>query len=334
LQAAHLVGSVAGMANDAEFPWYKDVDIHLIFAAGAPALQPDGPFSNNVETRYAGLLIEAGLKPAGDYRSAEAVLANAEIADHVRGDNILYDPCGLLAALQAPVTQAFARRRWVQARCMCDQAGFHHILNGVPAAETGFGASGVVMLAGYAMTRLTALLCDATLRPPTTGGRSWLRAQEILAAWGRQDLYNRWPALFHMASIAPERAAGVVNGAAALFDRAVVVKRSPHPFGHKLHPHLRPYFVETCRGLLAEGHAAEAALWAMAFFLAATDVLQVDGPPAEQEGAARQQAALLAELELETPVQCRRLLAGVTAVGAQVGALAETIVAGNPEIRD
>src|SRR5262245_61907940 len=84
LQAAHLVGSAAGAPAEAEFPAYKDVDVHLIFEEGAPMLIPQNPFAHLVETEYEGLLIEAGLKPSGDYGSPEAVLANPEIADHVR----------------------------------------------------------------------------------------------------------------------------------------------------------------------------------------------------------------------------------------------------------
>ncbi|HEX9115854.1 MAG TPA: hypothetical protein VGA61_07280 [Anaerolineae bacterium] len=83
LRAAHLVGSVAAAPDDAPFPAYKDVDMHLIFDEGSPMLISRGPFLHPIEAEYRGLMIEAGLKPVADYRSPEAVLANPEIADHL-----------------------------------------------------------------------------------------------------------------------------------------------------------------------------------------------------------------------------------------------------------
>ncbi|MCB0222985.1 MAG: hypothetical protein KDI02_04810 [Anaerolineae bacterium] len=65
LCAAHLVGSITTMAPETPFPDYKDVDLHLIFAPNSPALAHHGPFSNNLEFSYKGLMVEGGLKAAG-----------------------------------------------------------------------------------------------------------------------------------------------------------------------------------------------------------------------------------------------------------------------------
>ena len=49
LRAAHLVGGITSMPEEAPFPAHKDVDVHLVFDEGSPALQPTGPFQNILE---------------------------------------------------------------------------------------------------------------------------------------------------------------------------------------------------------------------------------------------------------------------------------------------
>ena len=55
LQAAHLVGGLTTMPDDAPFPAYKDVDLHLIVDEDSALLTSGGPFMPIIETEYAGL---------------------------------------------------------------------------------------------------------------------------------------------------------------------------------------------------------------------------------------------------------------------------------------
>jgi hypothetical protein len=295
----------------------------------------EGPFDYPIiETKHRDLLIEAGKKPVTEYSSPEVVLANPEIANHLLVNSTLYDPDGLLADLRGPVEREFARRHWVQARGNYERAGFARALGMAAEAEARMGPAAVANLSGYSLTYLVAMLCVATLRPPTTGGRSWLRAREILHAWGRPELYEEWPALFNLQGTTPEQAIGHIDETADLFDKALAVKRSPHPFGHKLHAHLRPYFVQTCRDLVAEGFPAEGSVWASPFFFASTDILQMDGPAEERPKWAERQAAWLAELGFGTPAERGRVLKRLNALGEQTFELADTIIARNPDITD
>src|SRR5690349_7017040 len=111
LRAAHLVGGITARPDDAEYPSYKDVDVHLIFEDGSPALRHEGPFPHILEVSYQSLSIESGLKPVSLYDSPETVLANPEIAYHLTVDSILHDPTGLLADLRRHVTPEYPRRR-------------------------------------------------------------------------------------------------------------------------------------------------------------------------------------------------------------------------------
>src|SRR5215213_9695730 len=67
LRAAHLTGGISALEDDDLFPAEKDVDLHLIFPEQSTLLQTDSmPL---LETQYAGLAIEAGLKSMSWNRS-------------------------------------------------------------------------------------------------------------------------------------------------------------------------------------------------------------------------------------------------------------------------
>lgn len=334
LRAAHLVGGLTSMPDHAPFPIHKDVDLHLIFDEGSPALVPDGPFANLIEVEYRGLLIEAGSKPVGDYRSAEAVLANPEIAHHLTLDSVLYDPTGLLREVQGPVRRDFARRRWVRARVDAEQAALQHILAMLPAARAMWGAAGEVNILGYSFTRPTAALADATLRPPRIGARMLLHLRDRLVEIDRLDLYEAALAVLGLAGVTPKRVEQHLHETAAAFDLAVQVRQTPHPFQHKLHAHLRPYFVSSCREMLDEGHHREALLWIVAYATATTGVILADGPLALKPAAAERLAVLLRELDMEAAEARAAAFERAQRLHKRLFALAAGIIERHPLIRD
>src|SRR5688572_23538049 len=73
---AHLLGSILRSAPDAPFPSYRDVDINLIVLDESHPTQ-----TNNVD--YNGLILEFSTVSSAGYRSAEAVLANPELASNL-----------------------------------------------------------------------------------------------------------------------------------------------------------------------------------------------------------------------------------------------------------
>ncbi|MDP9364432.1 MAG: hypothetical protein M3Q10_09460 [Chloroflexota bacterium] len=158
LRAAHFVGGVTGMADDASFPADKDVDLHLVFAEGSPELERAGLFAGLLDAVHGGVRIEAGVESIADDRSAEAVLANPEIAHHLLGESIVHDSTGLLAGLQREVRRGYPRRRWVHARLEHERNGLAGALALLPMARQAHGASGEVNLFGYTTTFATAAL--------------------------------------------------------------------------------------------------------------------------------------------------------------------------------
>ncbi len=321
------------MPDEAPFPAYKDVDMHLVFDDGSPALRPDGPFPNIMEVSYGGLLIEAGVKPVAEYGSPEAVLGNPEIAYHLTVDSVLYDPSCLLGGLREPVTREYARRPWVLARLEHERRGLEGALGMMPMAAS-FGATGEIMILGYSTTFLSAALGIAALKPPKMGGRMLIHMRGVLAEYERLDLYDEILDVFGVRDAGRERVEELLGEAAEAFDLAVGVRRTPHPFQHKLHAHLRPYFVESCRGMIADGYHREALTWASAFYCASTDVILVDGPEAEKPKFAERQAGLLRELGAETAEQLVVKVERAYRLHERIFSLAHEVAASNPLIVD
>jgi hypothetical protein len=332
LRAAHLVGGITTTPDEAPWPAHKDVDLHLIFDEASPALVPTGPFPRPIEVAYAGLLIEAGLKSVADYRSAEAVLANPEIAHHLTRDSLLYDPDALLSDLQPCVRAAYPCRRWVQARLDYERGGLAGALTLLPMARATWGGSGEAMVLGYTSTFIAAALSVVTLAAPTTGSRGTLRVRDVLQEYGRPDLYEAFLATQGLVGTNPKRIAAFLREGEAAFDLAVTVRRSPHPFQHKLHAHLRPYFVTSCQSLLDEGYHREALLWLTPYYHASTDVILADGPEAERASYAARHAAFLEELGMGSEAARTAKFEQANQVYDQIFALAADIVAHRPDI--
>jgi hypothetical protein len=332
LRAAHLVGSITTMPEDAPFPGHKDVDLHLIFEPGSPMLVPAGPFAHLIEAEYAGLLIEAGLKSTEEYRSPDAVLANPEIAHHLTVDSVLHDPDGMLHALLGPVRAGYAKRRWVVARLEHERAGLAGALGRREAVRSFSGASGEANILGYTCTFAASALAVATLRSPSTGSRVMLRAREVLHEHGRLDLYARWLNAFGVDRLDWAQVERRLREGMEAFDLAVTVRRKQYPFGHKLHAHLRPYFVESCRSLLSEGFHREALHWLTPYYHASTDVILAEGPPEVRERFAARHAGFLADLGLDTEASRDRAFEQVGRVHDEMFTLAENIIASHPSV--
>lgn len=341
LRAAHLVGSITTMADDAIFPADRDVDLHLIFDDGEPALAGGNPWLSLIEESYAGIMIEAGLKSTTAYRSADSVLANPEIAHHLTVDSVLYDPDGLLGDLQAAVRRDYRHRRWVCARLAHERQGLAEAFGLLASARASWGASAEVNLLGYTMTFATAALWIASLLPPRMGSRTLLRLREQLARHDRLDLYEALLTTFGLANVAPAEVEGYLREATEGFDLGLAIRErsaSPEtifgPFQHKLHRHLRPYFLGACRSMLDEGHHREALGWILPYHLATTDVILTHGPAAVKPEFATRQARLLHTLGLDTPDA--RVAAGerATTIYAEIFTLVDAIIARHPDVID
>jgi hypothetical protein len=265
---AHLMGGITSMASGETFPTYRDVDLHLIFRDD---IKMPG---QNVETLYKGLMIEAGFRQQKDYRSPEVVLADPVIASHMAVPSIVYDPTGWLTRLQEAVAQEYAQPRWIQVRCEAEK---RQAFGWLERAASLLDPITALNLLGYTCTFVSGVLALASLQP-ITGRRGLVQMRRILEGQGRLDLHERLLAVIGVAHLSREQVECALRDAAEVFDIAVRVKRTPHPFGHKMYAHLRPYLVEGTQEMIREGYHREAAGWVMAYYASSIQIIQTDAP--------------------------------------------------------
>lgn len=333
-RAAHLVGGITAMPENAAFAVHKDVDVHLIFDDDSPMLKTGGPFPAVLEESFRDVPIEAGLKPVAEYASAEAVLANPEIAFHLTVDSDLYDPDGLLRDLHGGVVAGYARRQWVCARLDHERRGFAGALGMTEMVSRAYGAAGEVALLGYPMTFMTGALQVARLEPPRMGGQTLVRLREALAAHHRLDDYETLLDILGLAAVPPDEIERRLAEGAEAFDLAVRVMCAPHPFGHKLRPHLRDYFVESCRAMIAGGNHREALGWLAPYYVSTAGVILAEGPESAKPRTAARLDAFLRLLGMASADERVARFGRMRAFGTEMFALADQIVGANPGVRD
>jgi hypothetical protein len=124
-----------------------------------------------------------------------------------------------------------------------------------------------------------------------------------------------------------------LRAAIEAFDIAVRVKRTPHPFGYKMHAHLRPYLVDGTQEMIREGFHREAVGWLMAYYASSIQIIQADAPSkltldmqAKFEECMGQQLGLTGADTWKVRIKRAR------AVFSEVFTLADEIIAHNPAI--
>jgi hypothetical protein len=332
-RAAHLVGGITAMDEDATFPLTKDVDLHLIFENGSALLQQHGPVPNILEAQVAGLAIEAGLKPISDYESPAAILGNPELAFHFTVESSIYDPDGWLSGLSRAVIPHYADREWVDARMRHELIGLERAFGMRALANELLGPSGELSMLGYSSTFLAGAFSVAALRSPKIGGRVFVTIREYLDELDRLDLHERLLAIFGLDRMSLPEAQELLEETAQFFDLALIRKQRPHPFDHKLHGHLRPYLVESCQRMIDDGFHRESVAWMLPFHLATTDILAIDGTPAEQRWAAQRQEDFLEERRFATPEMRDIRFAEMEQLSSEIFALCWTMIERNQAIR-
>jgi hypothetical protein len=332
-RAAHLVGGITAMDDDAYFPPTKDIDMHLIFESDSPMVQQRGPMPNILEAQVAGLAIEAGLKPVSEYESPAAILGNPELAFHFTVESSLYDPDGWLSSLSREVIPQYADREWVDARMQHELVGQERAFALRPLAQELLGPSGELSMLGYSSTFLAGAFSVAALRAPKIGGRVFVTIRDYLDEFDRLDLQERLLAIFGLDRMSSPEAQELLEETGLFFDLALLRKQQPHPFDHKLQPHLRPYLVDSCQRMIDEGFHRESVAWMIPFHLAATDILAIDGTEMERDWAARRQARFLEERRFGSPEMRDARFAEMIQLSAEIFALCSAMIERNVAIR-
>ena len=109
-----------------------------------------------------------------------------------------------------------------------------------------------------------------------------------------------------------------LQGAMGAFDRAVEVYRTQVPYGFKLHPYVRPYFLRATQEMMDRGYHREAMIWVWVCHWISNAALQNDAPEDEKVQFQAGFDRLLEDMGLSTPEE-------IAAQGERTRALAEEI---------
>jgi hypothetical protein len=319
-RGAYFAGSMPGLAEDARIDPASDLDVHLVTAEADPPLKPG-------KIVHSGALLDVSYIPARLVASAREVLGHYHLAGAFRIDAILADPSGELRRLQAEVARHFAEDAWVRGRCAHALGNSESRLRAIDAAAP-WHEQVTAWLFGTGVT--THVVLVAALRNPTVRLR-YLRAREVLAEYGRSDIYAEMLRLLGCADMPAARAEHHLAELAQTFDAAAAALRTPYSFGTDISASARPISIDGSRALIAAGDHREAVFWIVATFGRCHAVLATDAPDVLRARAPAFDA-LLADLGIGSTADLQRRAGQVLRFLPAVAETAEAIMAANPAV--
>lgn len=321
-QGAFYHGSTNWLPDDAPFPATSDLDVMVVLADPGLVAKP-GKFI------YHGVLLEVSLMPGDQLRSPEFVLGQAHLAGSFRAPGIIADPTGWLATLQAAVSQDYAKRRWVAARCAQVQeriAAYLRALNEAPLFHDQ------VSCWLFATGNTTHLLLVAGLENPTVR-RRYGATRDLLAAYGQLDCYETLLELLGCARMSQERAAQHLDALTQAFDAASAVVTPSYLFAADMSEQGRPVAIDGSRELIARGDQREAIFWMLATYARCQAVFYRDAPSLQERFSVGFRE-LLGDLGITSLADMQRRGEAVRAALPQIWMVAEAIMAANPGIAE
>src|SRR5205814_4965207 len=107
--------------------------------------------------------------------------------------------------------------------------------------------------------------------------------------------------LLGVAHFDARRAESYLAAAAAAFDRAVAVRRTPTAYGFKLQAYVRLYMLEGSQEMISAGYPREAMIWIAGTLVLANQTIQLDAPVEERPAFQASVDELLDESGLRAP---------------------------------
>lgn len=318
---AFLHGSINEMPDHVPLPATSDVDVMLVVDGVPPALKL-GKFDDQ------GVLLEVSFLAAAGVASPEAVLRQYAIAPSLRYPSVIWDPSGRLSALQSDVARAFAQQRWVRERC---EDARQNVLRHAAALRAPRPYHDQVMAWLFAAGVTTHVLLVAGLHNPTVRKR-YLAVRRLLNAYGHADFYPTLLGLMGATHVSRAQANAHVDALDAAFDAAGAVLSTPYRFAADMQPAAKVIAVHGSRDLIRQGDHREALFWITAIYSRCMHVLTVDGTPALLAQHAPGYHRLLADLGMHGSDDLHRGVERITAAVPAVWAVAEEIMARNPEV--
>lgn len=187
---------------------------------------------------------------------------------------MIADPTGHLTALKTRIAPSFATAAATESRCQ-------DVLGRIRARTASLDASAPwhqqVTAWMFPTSLTTQVPLVAALRPPTVRLR-YLRAREVLAAHGRDDVYDHLLGLLGCAGVEPAAVQHHLEALAVTFDTAAALARTRFEYSADIAPPARAAAIDGSRRLVDDGNHREAVFWVIATASRCQSVVDVDAP--------------------------------------------------------
>ena len=318
---AFFHGSINWLPDEAVLPATSDLDLMVVLDAADPPEKPGKFF-------YRDVMLEVSFLPGAQLGSAGQVLSQYNLAGSFHTASVIADPNGRLTELQRAVARDYAKRAWVRRRC---ENARGKILTAFTLRESvPFPDQVTAWLFPTGIT--THVLLVAGLRNPTVRTR-YLAVRELLRAYDRLDLYEPLLALLGCGELRCERAGEHLAALTEAFDAAKRVIRTPFFFAADISDVGRPVAIGGSQELIARGDHREAVFWMVATYSRCQSVFHHDAPELYERFDSGYRA-LLGDLGIASFADLQRRYDDVVRSLPQVWAVAESIMAANPDIED
>lgn len=319
---ACYAGSANWLPDNATLPATSDLDVWVILTGPIP--EKMGKFI------YQDVMLEVSYMSQDQFQSPELILGDYHLAGNFRAPNIILDPSGQLAQLQAAVAKAYARRQWVYRRCEHARNKILTMLQGLKASDP-FHDQVNTWLFPAGIT--THVLLVAGLKNPTVR-RRYMAARDLLAEYQHLDFYEALLELLGCAQMSRERVEHHLAALTKVFDLTKTMVKTPFPFTSDINDMSRSIAIDGSWELIERGYHREAIFWIAVTYSRCQKVLCHDAPPEVQASFSPGYRDLLGDLGIASFADLQQHAEQVRGFLPQVWEVAEAIIAANPGIED
>jgi hypothetical protein len=316
-------GSINHMPDSDPFPASSDLDLLLV----VPEIDRERHWVSKFS--YQGIALELGYVPRERLRSAEVVLGDFALAEHVVHGKVLFDPERIVGGLRAAIAAEFADRRWIRRRC---RAGAEHALSLIKAFESDgslFHLTGVTFHALRCMGQM-ALVAD--LQNPT-GKQALVKARGVFTTYGLADEHDRLLRLLGAAELGSEAIFEVAAHCRDALGQASEVMRTRFMGDSMVNVHSLPALDQLVPACVAAGTGREIFAWIGTLFAHVMIAIMNDAPAEVAAAATETYVRDMGRIGAATVEEARaRMLACRPALAHMVG-VADEIVAHNSRAR-
>jgi hypothetical protein len=320
---ACYAGSINWRPDDAVLPVSSDVDVWVVLTDPEPPNKL-GKFS------YRDVMLEVTYLSKAQLQSPELILGDYHLAGTFRIPNIILDPSGQLAQLQAAVAKGYAERRWVYKRCEHARNKILEMLQGLNESVPFHDQVTPWLFSTGVMTHV---LLVAGLKNPTVRQR-YVAARELLAEYGYQQFYTTLLEMLGCAQMSRGQLEQHLAALTEVFDVTKTVVKTPFFFASDLSDIARPIAIDGSRDLIEHGDHREAIFWIVATYSRCQKVLYHDAPAELQDRFSPGYRRLLGDLGITSFSDLQQRAEQVKNHLPYVWEVAEAIIVANPEIED